>query len=141
MSTPAFSHIAHILVAEFDIDKGSSLTYQYPEETGTDPHMLAELMLPDGAHLREEDWTMFFLNQKIASDDPQPQLHTLPDQDEKLASKPMINLTLFELDSRNPSTSSDAWRTITASMQAILSFDEFSLGLWTDDGTSRLCDM
>jgi hypothetical protein len=24
---------------------------------------LAELMLPDGAHLRSEDWTIFFLNQ------------------------------------------------------------------------------
>ena len=27
--------------------------------------VLAELMLPDGAHLREEDWTMFFLNQSV----------------------------------------------------------------------------
>jgi hypothetical protein len=25
---------------------------------------LAELMLPDGAHLRENDWTLFFLNQR-----------------------------------------------------------------------------
>jgi hypothetical protein len=24
---------------------------------------LAELMLPDGAHLRQEDWTIFYLNQ------------------------------------------------------------------------------
>jgi len=29
-------HVTHILLAEFDIDKGASLTYQYPEETGTD---------------------------------------------------------------------------------------------------------
>jgi len=27
-------HINHILVAEFDIDKGSQLTHQYPEKTG-----------------------------------------------------------------------------------------------------------
>ncbi|KNC97600.1 uncharacterized protein SPPG_07069 [Spizellomyces punctatus DAOM BR117] len=60
-----FAHVDHVLVAEFDIDKGSSLSYQYPLETGTDVHMLADLMLPDGAHLREEDWTMFFLNQPI----------------------------------------------------------------------------
>ena len=29
---------------------------------------LAELMLPDGAHLREEDWTSFVLNQHIVED-------------------------------------------------------------------------
>jgi len=28
------NHINHILVAEFDIDKGSQLTHQYPEKTG-----------------------------------------------------------------------------------------------------------
>lgn len=27
--------------------------------------MLSELMLPDGAHMRSEDWTILFLNQKI----------------------------------------------------------------------------
>ena len=49
------------LLAEFDIDKGSTLSHQYPEPTGYDEHMLAELMLPDGAHARTEDWTIFFL--------------------------------------------------------------------------------
>jgi hypothetical protein len=29
-------HVQYILLAEFDIDKGASLTYQYPNETGTD---------------------------------------------------------------------------------------------------------
>ncbi|ORY20817.1 spindle pole body interacting protein [Neocallimastix californiae] len=61
-------HINHILVAEFDIDKGSQLTHQYPEKTGIEEHKLAELMLPDGAHLREEDWTFFILNQHIVED-------------------------------------------------------------------------
>lgn len=28
-----------------------------------DRSVLAELMLPDGAHLRPEDWTIFYLNQ------------------------------------------------------------------------------
>lgn len=48
-------------MAEFDIDKGSTLSQQYPEATGHDEHMLAELMLPDGVHARTEDWTVFFL--------------------------------------------------------------------------------
>ncbi|KAI8885694.1 spindle pole body interacting protein [Backusella circina FSU 941] len=58
-------HVQYILLAEFDIDKGASLKYQYPTETGTDEHILSELMLPDGAHLRAEDWTIFCLNQMI----------------------------------------------------------------------------
>lgn len=49
------------LVAEFDIDKGSTLSHQYPEPVDHDEHMLAELMLPDGVHARSEDWTVFFL--------------------------------------------------------------------------------
>ncbi|KAI8586833.1 stabilization of polarity axis-domain-containing protein, partial [Geranomyces variabilis] len=70
-----------ILVAEFDIDKGSALTFQYPCSTGTDAHVLSELMLPDGAHNREEDWTMFLLNQTEAADDessaPRPSTYVL----------------------------------------------------------------
>ncbi|CAJ0642747.1 7509_t:CDS:10, partial [Entrophospora sp. SA101] len=62
-------HVIHILLAEFDIDKGSSLTHQYPVATGTAENLLAELMLPDGAHLRTEDWTVFFLNQKTPDPD------------------------------------------------------------------------
>lgn len=29
-------HVQYILLAEFDIDKGANLKYQYPDETGTD---------------------------------------------------------------------------------------------------------
>jgi len=29
--------------------------------------LLAELMIPDGAHANEEDWTFFFLNQSPAN--------------------------------------------------------------------------
>ncbi|PWN49412.1 spindle pole body interacting protein [Violaceomyces palustris] len=54
-------HCQFVLLAEFDIDKGSTLSHQYPNPTGHDEHMLAELMLPDGAHARVEDWTIFFL--------------------------------------------------------------------------------
>ncbi|KAG7553659.1 hypothetical protein FFLO_02944 [Filobasidium floriforme] len=55
--------VKFVLLAEFDIDQGATLTHQYPFPTGTDEHTLAELMLPDGAHLRPEDWTIFYLNQ------------------------------------------------------------------------------
>ncbi|KAI9281016.1 docking domain of Afi1 for Arf3 in vesicle trafficking-domain-containing protein [Sporodiniella umbellata] len=65
-------HVEYILLAEFDIDKGASLKHQYPNETGTDEHILSELMLPDGAHLRSEDWTIFCLNQLT----PDPELET-----------------------------------------------------------------
>ncbi|KAF9954075.1 hypothetical protein BGZ72_004937 [Mortierella alpina] len=56
-------HVTTILLAEFDIDQGSTLTHQYPSNITSDNHVLAELMLPDGAHLRPADWTIFFLNQ------------------------------------------------------------------------------
>ncbi|ORY28496.1 putative cell polarity protein [Naematelia encephala] len=55
------------LLAEFDIDAGATLAHQYPYPTGTDEHRLAELMLPDGAHLRPEDWTVFYLGQTPSS--------------------------------------------------------------------------
>jgi hypothetical protein len=53
--------VQHVLCAEFDIDEGSLLRHQYPGPTGVDEHLLAELMLPDGAHARSEDWTVFYL--------------------------------------------------------------------------------
>ncbi|KAE8184473.1 hypothetical protein CF336_g7788, partial [Tilletia laevis] len=56
-------HCHFVLLAEFDIDKGSTLAHQYPAPIGHDDHILAELMLPDGAHARSEDWTIFFLKQ------------------------------------------------------------------------------
>ncbi|ODN98332.1 hypothetical protein L198_03576 [Cryptococcus wingfieldii CBS 7118] len=55
------------LLAEFDIDAGATLAYQYPYPMGTDEHQLAELMLPDGAHLRPEDWTVFYLGQTASN--------------------------------------------------------------------------
>ncbi|KAI9168363.1 hypothetical protein H9P43_007735 [Blastocladiella emersonii ATCC 22665] len=57
-------HVDYVLAAEFDIDRGSALSHEYPEPTGTKREALAELMLPDGAHLRTSDWTVFFLNQR-----------------------------------------------------------------------------
>ncbi|KAF8948312.1 hypothetical protein BGZ47_005614 [Haplosporangium gracile] len=60
-------HVTTILLAEFDIDQGSVLTHQYPANITSDNHVLAELMLPDGAHLRPADWTIFFLNRAKAA--------------------------------------------------------------------------
>jgi hypothetical protein len=34
--TAMSAHVQYILLAEFDIDKGASLKYQYPNDTGTD---------------------------------------------------------------------------------------------------------
>ncbi|KAK3723024.1 hypothetical protein LTR37_002170 [Vermiconidia calcicola] len=58
----AEKHVEYILVASFDIDRGSVMEHQYPGPVGGDEHMLAELMLPDGAHVRAQDWTIFFLH-------------------------------------------------------------------------------
>lgn len=56
----------YILVASFDIDKGSIMEHQYPNAISGDENMLAELMLPDQAHARKEDWTIFFLHKDAA---------------------------------------------------------------------------
>ncbi|KAI7871134.1 docking domain of Afi1 for Arf3 in vesicle trafficking-domain-containing protein [Spinellus fusiger] len=77
----SYDHVQYILLAEFDIDKGASLKYQYPTNTGTDEHILSELMLPDGAHLRAEDWTIFCLNQMIP--DPEAELNIARTDNEK----------------------------------------------------------
>ncbi|KAH7098292.1 spindle pole body interacting protein [Auriculariales sp. MPI-PUGE-AT-0066] len=69
------SNVSYVLLAEFDIDAGSLLSRQLPCATGVDPQLLAELMLPEGVHDVEEDWTVFMLNQtpentcQIMSDD------------------------------------------------------------------------
>ena len=54
--------IEAILFAEFDIDKGSVLRQQYPEKVTDDEGLLAELMLPEGTHNHNQDWTIFMLN-------------------------------------------------------------------------------
>ncbi|KAK4905509.1 hypothetical protein LTR28_000748, partial [Elasticomyces elasticus] len=59
-------HVEYILVASFDIDRGSIMEHQYPGPISGDEHMLAELMLPDQAHVRSQDWTIFFLHKDVA---------------------------------------------------------------------------
>lgn len=58
-------NISYVLTAEFHIDKGPLVLHQYPTslpgfEQGGLPY-LAELMLPDQIHKREEDYTLFLL--------------------------------------------------------------------------------
>lgn len=62
-------HVEYILVAGFDIDRGSVMEHQYPAPIGGDEHMLADLMLPDQTHVRSQDWTMFFLHKDTSEDD------------------------------------------------------------------------
>lgn len=52
-----------VLLAEFDIDKGSTLNAVYPAPLkGLKLQGFAEMMLPTGIHNRDEDWTAWFLN-------------------------------------------------------------------------------
>ena len=55
--------VDYILLAEFDIDTGSTVRHQYPVEVpGYKADWFAENMLPEGAHNRTQDWTYIFLN-------------------------------------------------------------------------------
>ncbi|KAL7903144.1 docking domain of Afi1 for Arf3 in vesicle trafficking domain-containing protein [Trichoderma sp. SZMC 28014] len=63
------SHVEYILVASFDIDRGPVMEHQYPVAITGDENMLAELMLPDQAHARTQDWTMFFLHKDSSPED------------------------------------------------------------------------
>ena len=57
------------MVASFDIDRGPIMEHQYPGAISGDENMLAELMLPDQAHVRAQDWTLFFLHKDAEVDD------------------------------------------------------------------------
>lgn len=63
------NHVEFILVAAFDIDRGSIMEHQYPGPISGDETMLAELMLPDQVHSRSQDWTVFFLHKDQGDDD------------------------------------------------------------------------
>ncbi len=50
------------------------MEHQYPGAISGDENMLAELMLPDQAHMRNEDWTIFFLHKDTSEDDERAEL-------------------------------------------------------------------
>jgi hypothetical protein len=68
------NHVEYILVASFDIDKGPIMEHQYPVAITGDEHMLAELMLPDQAHVRNQDWTIFFLHKDTSQEEEEAEL-------------------------------------------------------------------
>jgi hypothetical protein len=45
------------------------MEHQYPVAITGDEHMLAELMLPDQAHVRNQDWTIFFLHKDTSQEE------------------------------------------------------------------------
>ena len=61
-------HVEYILVASFHVDRGPIMEHQYPGAISGDENMLAELMLPDQAHVRNQDWTIFFLHKDTSED-------------------------------------------------------------------------
>ncbi|KAK0389160.1 hypothetical protein NLU13_2735 [Sarocladium strictum] len=71
------NHVEYILVASFDIDRGPVMEHQHPVAITGDENMLAELMLPDQAHARNQDWTIFFLHKEQSQEE----------EDEELAAK------------------------------------------------------
>jgi hypothetical protein len=68
------NHVEYILVASFDIDRGPIMEHQYPVAITGDEHMLAELMLPDQAHARNQDWTIFFLHKDTTQEEDEEEL-------------------------------------------------------------------
>ncbi|KAH7023766.1 docking domain of Afi1 for Arf3 in vesicle trafficking-domain-containing protein [Ilyonectria destructans] len=67
--TSTENHVEYILVASFDIDRGPIMEHQYPVAITGDENMLAELMLPDQAHARNQDWTIFFLHKDTSQEE------------------------------------------------------------------------
>lgn len=45
------------------------MEHQYPVAITGDEHMLAELMLPDQTHVRNQDWTIFFLHKDTSQEE------------------------------------------------------------------------
>ncbi|KAJ4982790.1 Protein mesA, partial [Stagonosporopsis vannaccii] len=62
-------HVEYILVASFDIDRGSVMENQFPAAISGDETTLAELMLPDQVHSRAQDWTIFFLHKDTTTEE------------------------------------------------------------------------
>jgi Docking domain of Afi1 for Arf3 in vesicle trafficking/Stabilization of polarity axis len=63
--------VEYILVASFDIDKGPVMEQHYPNAVTSNESSIAELMLPDQAHSRNQDWTIFFLHKDPSAEQEQ----------------------------------------------------------------------
>lgn len=53
------------------------MEHQYPGAISGDEGMLAELMLPDQAHVRNQDWTIFFLHKDTGDEEAEAQAKRL----------------------------------------------------------------
>lgn len=71
-TAPSARPLAEVaLYAEFDLTKGSTLRASYPRAFAHySPEFFADIMLPEGVHNREEDFTVFFLNRQNAHTPP-----------------------------------------------------------------------
>ncbi|KAI5300567.1 hypothetical protein KEM56_002354 [Ascosphaera pollenicola] len=58
-------HVEYVLVAHFHYGIGSRVQHQYPSAITGNQNRLGELMIPEGMHSRDEDWTIFFLHKDI----------------------------------------------------------------------------
>lgn len=56
------------------------MEHQYPVAITGDEHMLAELMLPDQAHARNQDWTMFFLHKEGSEEEEEKERQAKEDR-------------------------------------------------------------
>lgn len=62
--------VDYVVLAEFDIDTGSTVRHQYPHNIPSyKADWFAEFMLPEGAHNRDSDYTYIFLNRDANSID------------------------------------------------------------------------
>lgn len=50
------------------------MEHQFPVAITGDENMLAELMLPDQAHVRNQDWTIFFLHKDTSQEEEEAEL-------------------------------------------------------------------
>lgn len=110
-------HVEYILVASFDIEKGPTMEHQYPGAISGDENMLAELMLPDQAHVRNQDWTIFFLH-KDTSDQKYPMNGETPIQPRRLPWKKGKKKTLETSDQNVDKWKAEAFQQDTKELEA-----------------------
>ncbi len=61
--------VEFIVLAEFDINEGSTIRYQYPRPIEkVEEEQIASYMLPEGGHNRASDLTYFILRRKKKTD-------------------------------------------------------------------------
>ncbi|KAI5288063.1 hypothetical protein KEM54_005503, partial [Ascosphaera aggregata] len=58
-------HVEYVLVAHFHYGIGSRVQHQFPSAITGNQNRLGELMIPEGMHSRDEDWTIFFLHKDV----------------------------------------------------------------------------